>query len=142
LEQHEGGLVKFGNNDGPKIVGRGIVKINDGKIRSEEVLFVIRLKHSLLSVSQICDRGHDVIFKKHGCEIRRANSGRLVAVGTRTFGNLYTLTKTSNGSCLLKNEDEDWLWHKRLGHVSFDNLVKIYSKGAIQHIPSIRKTIK
>jgi len=131
LEQHEGGSIKFGNNDGAKIVGRGTVKINDGKIRSKEVLFVIGLKHSLLSVSQICDRGHDVIFKKHGCEIRRANSGRLVAVGIRTSRNMYTLTKTSNGSCLLGKEDEDWLWHKRLGHISFENLVKIYSKEAI-----------
>ena len=139
LEQHEGGSVKFGNNDGAKIIGRGIVKINDRKSKSEEVLFVIRLKHSLLSVSQICDRGHDVIFKKYGCEIRRANSGRLVAVGTRTSRNLYTLTETSNGSCLLGKEDEDWLWHKRLGHINFDNLVKICSKGAIRDIPSIKK---
>jgi len=105
--------MKFGNNDGPKIVGRGTIKINDGKIKSEEVLFVIGLKHSLLSVSQICDRGHDVIFKKHGCEIRRENSGRLVSVGTMTSRNLYTLIETSNGSCLLGKEDEDCLWHKR-----------------------------
>jgi len=65
------------------------------------------LKHSLLSVSQIYDKGYDVILKKHGCEIRRANSGRLVVVGTRTFRNLYTLIKTSNGSCLLRKEYED-----------------------------------
>jgi len=103
---------------------------------------VIRLKHSLLSVSQICDRGHDVIFKKYGCEIRRTNSGKLVAVGTRTSKNLYTLIETSNGSCLLGKEDEDWLWHKRLGHISFNNLVKICSKGAIRDIPSIKKTTK
>jgi len=107
LEQHEGGSVKFGNNDGAKIVGRGTVKINDGKIKSKKVLFMIGLKHSLLSVSQIYDRGHDVIFKKYGCEIRRANSGKLVAVSTRTSGNLYTLIETSNGSCLLGKEDED-----------------------------------
>jgi len=139
LEQHERGSVKFGNNDGAKIIGRGTVKINDGKIRSEEVLFVIGLKHSLLSVSQICDRGHDVTFKKHGFEIRRANNGRLVAVGIRTCKNLYTLIEISNGSCILEKEDEDWLWHKRLGHISFDNLVKISSKGEIRDIPSIRK---
>ena len=100
---------------------------------------MIGLKHSLVSVSQICDRGNDVIFKKHGCEIRRANSGRLVAVGTRTSGNMYTLAETSNGSCLLGKEDEDWLWHKRLGHINFENLVKICSKEAIRDIPSIKK---
>jgi len=35
LQQYEGGLVRFGNNDGVKIVGKRMVKINDGKIRSE-----------------------------------------------------------------------------------------------------------
>lgn len=101
LGQHEGGSVKFGNNDGENIIGRGIVKINDGNIILEEVLFMIGLKHHLLSVSQIYDRGYDVIFKKHGCEIRRENNGRLVAVGTRISKNLYTLIKTSNGLFLL-----------------------------------------
>jgi len=39
-----------------------------------------------------------------------------------------------------EKEDEDWLWHKRLGHIKFDNLVKITSKGEIRDIPSIRKS--
>lgn len=51
LQQYDGGSVKFGNNDGAKIVGKGLVRIIDGKIRSEEVLFVDGLKHNLLSVS-------------------------------------------------------------------------------------------
>jgi len=38
---------------------------------------------------------------------------------------------------LLEKEDEDWLLHKRLGNISFDNLVKISLKGEIQDIPSI-----
>lgn len=64
LQQYEGGLVKFSNNDGAKIIGKGMVKISNGKIKSEEVLFVVGLKHNLLSISQICDKGHDMIFKK------------------------------------------------------------------------------
>lgn len=62
--------MKFNNNDGAKIVGKGTVKISNDKIKLEEVLFVVGLKHNLLSVSQFCDRGHDMIFKKRGCEIR------------------------------------------------------------------------
>ena len=139
LQEYEGGSVRFGNNDGAQIVGKGTVKLNDGNIRSEEVLFVVGLKHNLLSVSQICDKGNDVIFKKHGCEIRRANSGRLVAVGTRTCGNLYTLSDISEGSCLLGKESEDWLWHKRLGHICFKNLMNICSKRAVRDMPSISK---
>lgn len=141
LEKFEGGSVRFGNNDGAKIAGKGTVKIGHGKIKSEEVLFVVGLKHSLLSVSQICDKGNNVTFKRKGCEIRRENDGKLVAIGTRTFGNLYTLEETLEGSCLLGQENEQWLWHKRLGHISFENLGKISSKKAIRDIPHISKPI-
>ena len=102
---------------------------------------MIGLKHSLLSVNQICDRGHDVIFMKYRCEIRRTNNGRLVVVGIRTLKNLYILIETSKGSCFLGKEDEDWLWHKRLGHISFDNLIKINSKKTVRDIPSIGKPL-
>ena len=116
LQQYDGGSVKFGNNDGGKIVRKGLVRIIDGKIRSEEVLFVDGLKHNLLSVSQICDRGHGIFFNKHGCEITD-NNGKVVAVGIRTSGNLYILSETTVSTCMLGKEDESWLWHRRLGHI-------------------------
>ena len=33
--------------------------------------------------------------------------------------------------------DESWLWHRRLGHLSFDNLSKISTKEAIRDLPKI-----
>ncbi|XXG82894.1 hypothetical protein AAC387_Pa10g0771 [Persea americana] len=95
LQQYDGGSVKFRNNDGAKIVGKGLVRIIDGKIRSEEVLFIDGLKHNLLSVSQICDRGHGIFFNKHGYEIIN-NNAKVVAVGMRTSGNLYILFEATN----------------------------------------------
>lgn len=73
-------------------------------------------------------KGNDVILKKHGCEIRKANSGKLVAYGTWIDGNLYTLTKTIDGS---------YLWHKRLGHINFDNIANISSRKVVRDIPCI-----
>lgn len=69
------------------------------------MLFVVGLRHNLPSVSWIYDKGNDVIFKKYGCEIRRADNKKLVFVGTRTTNNLHTLTKTIKGSCVLGEED-------------------------------------
>lgn len=115
LQPYEGGLVKFGNNVGAKIIDKCTIKINDKNIRLEEVLFMIRLKHSLLSINQIYDRGYNVTLKKYRCEIRRMNNDRLVTVGIRTSKILYTLIETSKGSCLLKKEDEDWLGIRELG---------------------------
>ena len=37
--------------------------------------------------------------------------------------------------------DEIWLWHRRLGHLNFDNLVKITKKEAIRYFPKIVKPI-
>lgn len=71
IQKYEVRSVKFGNNYGEKIIVKGTMKIGNGKMKSEEVLFVIGLRHNLLSVSKICDKGNDFIFKRHGCEIRR-----------------------------------------------------------------------
>ena len=64
------GSVKFGNNDDAKIVGKGHVSLNGGKILCDNVLYVDGLKHNLLSVSQLCKDGHNVIFSYKGYVIR------------------------------------------------------------------------
>ena len=92
MKDYEGGSVRFGNNGNAKIVWKGTVKLGDSKVKIEDILFVIGLKHNLLSVSQICDKGNDIIFKRHSYEIRRSNTRKLVAYGTRTSRNIYTLS--------------------------------------------------
>ena len=34
--------------------------------------------------------------------------------------------------------DESWLWHKRMGHINFDNLVKL-DKKTVKEMPQITK---
>ena len=31
--------------------------------------------------------------------------------------------------------DESMLWHRRMGHLNFDNLVKISKKGVVRNLP-------
>jgi hypothetical protein len=62
LTLKDGGNVKFGDNSKRKIIGIG----NIGKTHSfviENVLLVDGLKHNLLSISQLCDKSYNVIFK-------------------------------------------------------------------------------
>jgi hypothetical protein len=33
--------------------------------------------------------------------------------------------------------DESWLWHKRSGHINFDNLVKVSNLGEVRNLPKI-----
>ena len=64
--------------------------------------------------------------------------GNLVGSGKQTKGNLFYLD-LSESSCFIAQVEESWLWHKRLCHVNFDNLVKITKNKRVRGIPSLRK---
>ena len=97
------------------------------------------MKHNLLSVSQICDQGHILIFSSKDCEIKKEGSNILVATTARTPNKIYILIDTGKENCYLGREDESWLWHKRMGHIKFENIVKISKKEAVRGMPKITK---
>ena len=49
------------------------------------------------------------------------------------------LSEIGNKKCFLGNEDESWLWHRRMGHRHFDNLVKVSKREAVREIPQSMK---
>jgi transposase InsO family protein len=87
----------------------------------------------------MCDQGHKVTFDSQKCEIRKEGSGKLVATAARTSSNIYVLSKIGNEKCCLGKEDESWLWHRRMGHMHFDNLVKVIKREAVGEMPQIMK---
>jgi hypothetical protein len=68
------------------------------------------MKHNLLSVSQICDKGHELLFDSEKCEIRKEGSRKLVATTRRTSNNINVLNEIGRGKCCLGKENEIWLW--------------------------------
>jgi transposase InsO family protein len=87
----------------------------------------------------MCDQGHKVTFDSQKCEIRKEGSGKLVATAARTSSNIYVLSEIGNEKCCLGKEDESWLWHRRMGHIHFDNLVKVSKREAVREMPQITK---
>ena len=61
-----------------------------------------------------------------------------MATTSRAPNDIYVLDEETK-SCLLDKEDESWLWHKRMGHINFDNIVRIRKKEAIREMPKISK---
>ena len=118
LDEGKEGTVTFGNEQSARIIGRGIVCLNNKNIMAENVLLVEDMEHNLLSVIQTCDKGHYMIFYSKNCQIRDVKKNRLVGTATRTPNNIYILDEKKE-NCYLGNEDESWLWHKRLGHINF-----------------------
>jgi hypothetical protein len=84
LSERKSGNVTFGNDALGKIKGKGMVSLSNGKGKSQDVLLVDGLKHNMLSVSQMCDRGCEVLFMSKDCKIKSVNSGQVVAKGIRT----------------------------------------------------------
>ena len=53
---HEGGTVTFEDDSKEKIIGIGNIKIGSSPL-IENIVLVDGLKHNLLSISQLCDKG-------------------------------------------------------------------------------------
>ena len=43
-----------------------------------------------------------------------------------------------NAKCLNTFNEDSWLWHRRLGHISFDHLSRINSKESVKGIPYLK----
>jgi hypothetical protein len=143
LTLKDGGNVKFGDNSKGKIIGIG----NIGQTHSfiiEDVLLVDGLKHNLLSISQLCDKGYNVIFKSIMCIIVNEIDNQVLFVAFRNE-NVYTIdldNMTSKESiCLAAINENSWLWHRRLGHVNMKLLSKLSKLDLVKGLP-VTKFVK
>ncbi|KAL8099481.1 hypothetical protein AgCh_031929 [Apium graveolens] len=80
----------------------------------EEVALVDGLKHNLLSISQLCDKGNSVTFNSEACVVTNKRSNKMVLTGVRK-GNVYLADFNSSNAesvtCLLNkaSQDDSWL---------------------------------
>jgi len=129
----EGGTVTFRDDSKGNIIGIGKIKIGTSLL-IENVVLIDGLKHNLLSISQLYDRGFKVVFDESSCNIFDCKTNDYILTGFRE-NNVYIIDMY-NLDCKTKylnafNEDS-WLWHRRLGHVSFDHLSRINSKESVK----------
>jgi hypothetical protein len=138
LKETKLGSVTFGNDAPGKIKGKGLVSLSNGRIKTQDVLFVDGLKNNLLSFNQICDKGCEVTFTAKNCKIKTINTREMIAKGVKTKNNVYVLEEDKE-KCHLTKFDESWLWHKRLGHLNFDHIFKLNNEGIVKDLPRISK---
>ena len=74
-------------------------------------------------------------FKKG--EIKRKDLGKLVETTVRTPSNVYSLENEKQ--CYMSQIDDSLLWHRRMGYLSLDNLIKVNKKGVVRNFPKIIK---
>jgi hypothetical protein len=124
--------VTFGDDKKGKVLGTGVIKINDC-FTLNDVALVDRLRYNLLSVSQLCDADLSVLFCKSDSHVLDSFGKRVC--GISHIGNVFQADFSSAQSslrCLIsQSSSELWKWHSRLGHLSFDLLCRLSGLGLL-----------
>src|SRR4051812_37153834 len=115
------GFVTYCDNNKGAILDKGSVG-NPYSTTISDVLLVKGLKHNLISISQLCDKGYSVSFSKESCTIRNDDNKDDVFKGLRV-SNVYMLdlneVSMTEAKCLANMSENSWLWHRCLAHVNF-----------------------
>jgi len=131
LELKEEGFLTYGDKNKGRILGSGVIS-NEASFNIHNVLLVEGLKHNLISISQLCDKGFKIVFED-AC-------GSIVLLEKR-FNNIYLLNlhhASFNINYLLTKEDDTWLWHKRLCHIHMHHLNQLNRKQLVEGLPKLK----
>ena len=105
LKEKKDGTMYFGNYGSSNVVGSGIVTLENKYALAKNVLLVENMNHNLLSVGQMCDQGHTILFNSTKCEIRKGRYGKIVATASRAPNDIYVLDEATK-ACLIAKEDD------------------------------------
>ena len=82
LRIKEGEMVIFGDDGKGHIIGIDKIQITP-QTCLENVLYVLGLKHNLISISQLCDRGYKVSFESLLCIVTNPFDSNIVFIEKR-----------------------------------------------------------
>ncbi|XP_058003997.1 uncharacterized protein LOC131180662 [Hevea brasiliensis] len=139
-KKDEGGQVTFGDNGKGKIMGIGKVGKENSPILDKELL-VDGLKHNLLSVSQLCDKGYRVVFESKSCFVSRMSDNKMLFISER-IENIYVVDlhalSNKDVKCFVSISNDSWTWHRRLPHASMDLLANLNKDELVDGLPKIK----
>ena len=129
-------IVTFGNGSigEATLIGDAYLQPNPGSlIKLTDVLYIPGAADNLLSVSQATKRGFSFSFNDTDCQISKDN--QMIATGhADTTSSIYHLASRclepgsaahAMTTAYAARVDTPQLWHRRLGHLGYDNLAKL-----------------
>ena len=140
FKERAGPSITFGDDSKGYNVGYGL--ISKDNVIIEEVSLVDGLKHNLLSISQLCDKGNTITFNSVACVVKNKRSNKVVLTGVRK-GNMYLVDFNSSNAEFITylvskaSQDESWEWHKKLSHLNFKTMNELVMKDLVRGIPQV-----
>nr|GFA49698.1 zinc finger, CCHC-type [Tanacetum cinerariifolium] len=141
IDESVTGRVPFEDGSYVQIKGRGSIllgcKNNKQKIVSD-IYYIPNLKSNILSLGQLTEIGCKIIMDGNKLTLYDKNKKLLIKV-ERLKNRLYSIRLQIEAPiCLFENIDNQaWLWHARLGHLNFNDIIKMTRKGLVEGIPRI-----
>jgi hypothetical protein len=131
--------VTFGDDKNGKVLGTGVIKVNDCFTLSD-VALVDRLRYNLLSVSQICDADLSACFRKSDSHVVDSCGKRVCGIShiRNVFQADFSSAQYSLRCLISQFSSELWKWHRRLGHLSFDLLCRLSGLCLLRGLPLLK----
>ena len=121
FHENTNGSVTFGDGKKGQVLGVGNLCMQ-GLPNLKKVLLVEGLVANLINISQMCDDHLSVQFNQKTCQVMNSH-GECILTGHRSSDNCYTLSNVK--TCLRADLTETELWHQKLGHLNFRDMIKI-----------------
>ncbi|KAK4386674.1 Retrovirus-related Pol polyprotein from transposon TNT 1-94 [Sesamum angolense] len=134
--------VKLGDNHIVKVEGKGSVAINTKKGTRiiNDVMYIPNLRTNLFSVGQMMEKGYTLHFGGDSCTIYDNKDKTLKIAEVRMKEHrCFPIHLQYMGRTTMKaQEDQSWLWHRRLGHFNLQGLKILHQKKMMTDLPQIQ----
>ena len=131
--------ITFGDNGQGKVLGVGSVSVSD-KFSLREVALVLKLGFNLILVLQLLEEGYEVHFWKGNSCVLDAKG--VLVCSILPYGKVFQVDFSSSSGpsryLMAGSFPELWRWHRRLGHLSFDLLVRLSHMGLIRGLLKLK----
>ena len=119
------------------VIGMGDVQIllpNGSVWLLEKVQHIPDLRRNLISVGQLDDKGHAILFVGGNWKVTK---GARVLTHGKKNGTLYMTSSPRDTITVADANTNTSLWHRRLGHMSEKGMKMLLSKGKLPELKSI-----
>jgi hypothetical protein len=142
--------IKLGNDNIVEVMGKGVINVitKTRKKTTPDVYFVPGLKHNIISVGQLTQKGYRVAFENNVCTIFDIPPSKMV-IGKIEMTNKTVFPLRMKSEMMEKigasfkesSQDQAWVWHLRYGHLNFKGLCLLKRNEMVRGLPPIQAPI-
>ncbi|KAE8695620.1 tir-nbs resistance protein [Hibiscus syriacus] len=121
-------------------IGKTVVtpRYNTNQVQLQDVYHVPGMKKNLLSVAQLTSSDHYVLFGPQDVKVYRdVKISETPTMEGRRLELIYVMSAESAYIDRTRKNESSYLWHMRLGHVSYSKLSMMVKKSMLKGLPQL-----